>query len=96
MCSNRTIKYGMGGYVVSRSDTVKQYKNYENKWKKELKYHKKKNKILYSISKKSGSRREIKKINKIQAKTSKNGRDSISDYSSDRLDSDSSLASDSS
>ena len=64
--------------MVSRSDTVKQYKNYENKWKKELKYHKKKNKILYSISKKSGSRREIKKINKIQAKTSKKGRDSIS------------------
>ena len=40
---------------------MKQYKKSENKWKKELKDLKNQNKTLYKISKKSGSRREVKK-----------------------------------
>ena len=31
MCTNRTIKDGMGGYVGSRADTVKHYKKFEKK-----------------------------------------------------------------
>ena len=92
MRTNRTIKDGMGGYVRSRTDTVKQYKKSENKWKKGLKALKKQNKMLYSIANKSDLRCEIKKIKKIRGKASKKGSDSSSDY----LDSDSWLASDSS
>ena len=29
MCANRTMKYGMGGYMVISTDTVKHYKKYE-------------------------------------------------------------------
>ena len=68
MHTNRTIKDGMGWSMVNRADTVKQYNKYKNKWKKNLKALKKQNKILYSIAKKSGSRREINKINKIREK----------------------------
>ena len=68
MHTNRTIKYGMGVSVEIRSDTAKQYNKYENKQRKYLKALKKQNKIIYRISKKSGSRREIKKI---KAKASK-------------------------
>ena len=50
--------------MVSRTNYVQQYKKSENKWKKELKALKKQNKIMYSISNKYGSRREIKKIRK--------------------------------
>ena len=46
--------------------------------------------MLYRIAKKSGSRRETKKIKKIRENDSKN----ISDSFSDDSDSDSSLASD--
>ena len=52
--------------MVIRTNYVQQYKKSENKWKKELKALKKQNKILYSISNKYGSRREIKKIKKIK------------------------------
>ena len=90
MCTNRTIKDGMGGSVGSITDTVKQYKNSENKCKKDLKYLNKQNKMLYSIAKKSGSRHEINNIKKIRVKYSKKG----SDSSSDDSDSDSSLSSD--
>ena len=76
----------------SRTDTVKQYKKSENKWKKDLEGFKKQNKMLYSIAKKSGSRREIKMIKKIRAKASNKG----SDSSSDDLGSNYSLARDSS
>ena len=31
MLTNQNIKDGMVGYMVSRDDTVKQYKKYENK-----------------------------------------------------------------
>ena len=50
---------------------MQQYKNFENKWKKELKAIRKQKKIIYSIAKKSGLRREIKKIRaKYSKKTS--------------------------
>ena len=48
---------------------------------KYLKALKKQNKMLYSISKKSRSRREINKIKKIREKASKKGRNYISDSS---------------
>ena len=73
----------------SRTDAVKQYKKSEKKWKKELKSIKKQKNMLYSISKKSGSRREINNIKKIRAKYSKK----TCEYSIDDSDSDSSLAS---
>ena len=92
MITNRTIKDVMGGYVGSRTDTVNQYKKSENKWKKYLKSLKKQNDMIYSIANKSGSCREIKKINKIRLKASKK----YSDSSSDDLESGSSLASNSS
>ena len=56
MRTNRTIKDGMVVYVGSMSDTVKHYKKSANKWKKDLKALNKKNKMLYSIANKSGSR----------------------------------------
>ena len=83
-----SIKDRLGGPMGSRTDAVKQYHKYEKKWKKDLKALKKQNKVLYSIAKKSGSRRYIKKI---RAKASEKS----SDSSRDDLESDSSLASDS-
>ena len=77
------------------ADTVKKYKTSEKKWKKDLKYIKKQNKIICSISKKSGSRREIKDINNIQEKYSKKGHQSSSSSSSDNSYPDSLLAIDS-
>ena len=62
--TNRTIKYVMRGSVGSRVYTVKHYNKSKKKWKKDLKYLKKQNKILYSIDNKLGSRREIKNIKK--------------------------------
>ena len=79
--TKRSIKDGMGRPVVSRADNVKQYKNSENKWKKELKALKNQSKMLYSIAKKFGSRRDIKKTKKIREKSSKKSSDSSSDYS---------------
>ena len=67
---------------------MKQNKNPERKWKKELKALKKQNKNLYIIAKKSVSRREI---NNIRSKSSKKRRDDSSDSSSDKLNYDSSL-----
>ena len=94
--TNQTIKDGMVEYVTRRPDTVKQYKNSENKWKIDLKYFKKQNKMLYIIAKKSVLRRGIKKIEKIHAKASNKSCDSSSNSSSEYSDSDSSLARDSS
>ena len=88
-----TIKDGMEGYVRSRADTVKQHKISGNKWKKYLKDLRNKKNMLYSISKKSCSRREIRKI---RAKASKKGCQYSNNYSSDKYDSDSLLARDSS
>ena len=68
MSTNWTIKDGIGGYMGSRADTVKQYKKSENKRKKEMKYIKKQNNMIYSIANTSGSRRETKKIKNIWEK----------------------------
>ena len=57
-----------------------------------MKALKKKKKMLYIIAKKSGSRREIKKVKKIRENASKKGCHSSRNYSSD--DSDSLLDSD--
>ena len=78
--------------MVSKAYTVKQYKKYEKKWKKELKTLNKQNKMVYSITKKSSSRREINNIKKFWGETSKKGRNSSSIYSSDDLDSNSSIS----
>ena len=64
----------------------------EKKWKKELKALNKQNKMLYSIAKKFGSRREIKNIKKIREKAYK----MTSVSSSEDWDSDYSLGIDSS
>ena len=69
------------------------FKNSENKWKKQLKAHKKKNKKLYSIAKKSGSRRELKNIKNIKAKDSNKQGDYSSNCSRDELYSNSSFSS---
>ena len=45
------IKDRLGGDLGDRANSLKQYKTYEHKWKKELKSLKNKNKILYSIAK---------------------------------------------
>ena len=57
---NISINYELGRYQWSRSNAVKQCKKSENKWKKELKDLNKKNKLIYSIAKKSGLRCELK------------------------------------
>ena len=88
--TNWSIKDGTGGPMRSRTDTVKQYQKSKNKWKKDLKYLNKQNKMLYRISKKYGSRQEINKSKNIREKASKK----TSDSSSDDTDSDSFLASD--
>ena len=90
--TKRSIKYVMGVSIGSRTHSVQQHKKSEKKCKKDLKSLKNQNKMLYSISKKSGLRREIKKIKKIREKASK--KTSIS--SSEDWDSESSLARDSS
>ena len=76
----------------SRNEDVKQYKKSKSKTNKYIKALKKQNKMLYIISKKSISRREIKKIKKIGSKASKNHCDVRSNSSSDELDSNSSLS----
>ena len=86
-CSGqRSIKEVLGGALGNRDDVVKHDKKSEHKWKKELKYLKKQNKILYSIAKKSGSRHELKKIKNIKANASKKCSNYSSKYSSNGLD----------
>ena len=88
----QSIKEGLGEALGNRDDAVKQYKFSEQKWKKDMKDLKKKKKVLYSISKKSGSRRELKKIKKIKAKASKKIIDYNSNSSRYELDSGSYLS----
>ena len=64
--NQKTVKDGLGGPMGSRAEAVKQYKKSESKWKKELKALKKQNNMLFRISKKSGSLRELKNIKKIR------------------------------
>ena len=89
-----SIKEGLGGDLGNRADDAKYYNKSEHKWKKELKFLKKKNKILFSTAKKSGSRRELKNTKNIKAKASKKRRYSSSDNLSNNSDSDSYLSSD--
>ena len=88
------IRDGMVVPMVSWVESMKQYKNSE-KFKKELKYIKKQNKILYSISKKSGSRHEQKNIKNIKDKAPKKRCNDSSNSSRDEYYSDYSLSSDS-
>ena len=85
--TKRSIKDGMGGPIESRTHDVQQNKKSEKKWKKDLKALRNQNKMLYSISKKSGLRREINKIKNIRAEASKE-----TYYSSEDWDYNSSLA----
>ena len=89
VCTKRSIKDVMGGPMGSRTHYVQHHKKSEIKWKNYLKSLKQKNKMLYSIANKSGSRREINKIKNITEKYSK--KTNVS--SSEDWDSDSSLAS---
>ena len=79
----------------SRYKAVNQYNQSESKWNRELKSLKKKNQIIYRITKKSGSHHEIKKIKKIRDKASRKRRDDSINYSIKKSDSDYSLSSDS-
>ena len=63
--TKRSIKDGMGGPIGSRTHDVQHNKKYENNWKKYLEALNKQKKMLHSIAKKSGLRREIKNSNKI-------------------------------
>ena len=72
---------------------VNQYQTSEKEWRRETKAPKKQNKMLLRISKLLGSRRELKKVNKIRTTASKRHGSSKSDSSSS--DSDSPLSSDS-
>ena len=58
---------------------MKQNNKTKNKRKKELKALKKKNKMIYSIAKKTGSHREIKNTKKIEANATKKRRNDRSD-----------------
>ena len=60
--NHNSIKDGLGGDIGSMPKAMKQYNKSENKRKKYLKDLKKQNKTIYRISKKSGSRRELKNI----------------------------------
>ena len=84
--NQHSIKDGLGGALDNRAGAVNHYKNYKQKLKKELKAIKNKNKILYGIAKKSGSRRELNKIKNIKANASKKCSNSSSKYSSNGSD----------
>ena len=83
----------MGGTLVNRASTVKKYQKSEKKLKREMEALKKQNKIIFSMAKRSGSHRELKKIKKMHAKESKKHDYSISNIY--RSDSYSSISSDS-
>ena len=77
------------------SDAINNYQKNEKKWKRDLKALKNQRKIIFSMDKKSGLRREHKKIKKIKEKSSKKCSYSSSNSSSSDSDSGSSLFSDS-
>ena len=55
--NQKTIKDVLGGPMKSRAEAMKQYNKSKIKCRKELKYLKKQNNILFGITKKSVSRR---------------------------------------
>ena len=86
------VKDGLGGALVNKADSIKHYKKSEQKWKMYLRSLKKQNKMIFSMAKKSGSRRYIKEI---KVKSSKKCSYYSSNISSNDSDSGSSLSSDS-
>ena len=58
----------MVGGLGNSSYAFKHYQKTEKKWKRDLKDLKKQNKILFSMFKRLGSHRELKKIKKIKTK----------------------------
>ena len=93
--NQNTIKEGLLEALVNKADSVKHYKKFEHKWKRELKSLKNQNKIIFIIVNNSVSRRELNKIKNIRAKASKKGSYYISNISISDLDSESSLSRDS-
>ena len=63
-----SVKVGLRGTLGNRSAAVQQYHKSEKKCKRGLKALKKQNKMLFSMSKLFGSRREFKKIKNICVK----------------------------
>ena len=66
-----SIKEGLWGSLCNRATDVKHYQKYEKERKRDLKYLRKQNNILFSMSKRSGSRCELNKTKKICAKAYK-------------------------
>ena len=85
------MKNGLEVKLGNRYVAVKHFNKSDKKWKRDLKYLNKHNKILYSIAKRTGSHRELKNTNNIRAKSSKNYEYFSSNISSS--DSESSLSS---
>ena len=77
----------MGGSLGNRSTADNQYRNSNKNWKRELEPLNKQNKMLFSMTKPSGSCRELKKIKKIRSKASKKHEYSISNISISDYDS---------
>ena len=92
--NHKTIKYGLGIPIGSRYEAVKQYNKYRSKRRKEIKAPKNQNKMLFRITKKSGSCHELKKTKNIREMDSKKRCDSSSEFSGAESDSDSSLSND--
>ena len=59
-----SIKEGLEENLGNKAVAVNQYQKSENKWTGELEYIKKQNKMFFRMSKRSCSRRELKKIKK--------------------------------
>ena len=86
--SNRNI---LGGSLGNRNEAVKKFQKYAKKWRRELKSLKKQNKIIFRMTKRSGSHHELKKIKNIRSKAPMNNESS--NNSSSSSDSDYSLSS---
>ena len=69
--NHESLKKWLGGNLGNRDVAVKKFKNSKKKCKEDLKSLKKQNKMLYSISRRTGSHRDIKNIKKIRSNMSK-------------------------
>ena len=58
-----------GGILGNRSTSVNQYYKSEKNWKRDMKSLKKQNKIIFRMTKWSGSRHELNKIKNINARS---------------------------
>ena len=61
----------LGGDLGKRANSVKNYQKSEKKWKTDLEYIKKHNKMLFSMAKRLGLLRKPKTIKNIHYKASK-------------------------